>query len=357
MSESFIWNPHANQTYDIKDPNEIRSKSFDKDASKSFTMIAPAGSLTLLSSASSTWGATDDATIPPTEINLLHGKLSLRATSKPSEGIDFAMGPYIPKYFSHPLVKCYITNASFEIVNFDTVSAGGFSPPIPGLQIDVNLQLELSGTGHYHVDCQKYLSTKRLVITDRSSLDVHAKEILLSYSRYYVSSESSPANNNLSFNMEAADGEMVLADVGIVFENNAKSLLTSKIFTIRKFVGASAQNNTYTTFATDLVSFYDTSSTAQFTISENSNMVFNTNSGGLPFDFLTERIYPDGLFNLKSNCKGKFTLYGIGNAFQASAMMKKGVISVDEVPQYDRKKLKLDYVKDGNTQNMEISLK
>ena len=91
MPDIFIWKPNENQTYSTAGTNEVSAPSFDKEAGKSFSMIAPAGTLTLLSRQSSVWGGSFDNDIPPVEIDLRSGALVMRGISGDARGVDFTM--------------------------------------------------------------------------------------------------------------------------------------------------------------------------------------------------------------------------------------------------------------------------
>ncbi|WP_321861432.1 hypothetical protein [Burkholderia cenocepacia] len=363
MPEIFTWKPDENQTYDISGQNEISAPSFDKQAGKSFSMVPPAGTLTLLSKQSSVWGGTFDNAIEPVEIDLRSGALVLRGPSGNPKGVDFVMGPYPHKLIGHPFVNFTIADASFEASHFDTVTAGGLVPPMLGMYIDLLLDLKLAGTSRYHVDCALYTSTKRLRVQGKSSVKVRADEVVLTFSEYSVLPTGLPdtPNDNDSLNVEATGGKMTIAESRFAFGTSAKSVMKSKQITLRKSVRAAAQDHAHAMFAADSVEFYDSASTAIFSIADQASVEFDTYSGGKPFDFLSDRKYPEGLFNFQSGPQsrstGKFTLYGAGSAFEKSAMLNKQVVAIDGIPQSDDKQLRFDYVRVGNTQNMVVSLR
>ncbi|ALX16838.1 hypothetical protein P350_34980 [Burkholderia cepacia JBK9] len=363
MSKIFIWNPDENQTYDIPGPYELSAASFDKEAGKSFTMIPPAGTLMLLSRQSSVWGGHFDNAIPPTEIDLRSGALVLRGVSGDPKGVDFTMGPYPYKLIGHPFVNFTLTDASFEASHFDKVNAGGLDPLVLGMYIDLLLDLKLAGASRYQVDCGLYASTKRLLVKGRSAVKVRADEVVLTFSEYFVLPTELPRapGDDHSLNLEATGGKLEIAESRFAFGNSAKSAVKSKKITLRKSVRVAAQDSARATFVTDAVEFYDSASTAIFSIADHADVEFDTYSGGKPFDFLSNRQYPEGLFNFQSSPQsrstGKFTLYGAGSAFEQSAMLNKRVVAIDGVPQSDSKRLKFDYVPVGNTQNMVVSLR
>ncbi|UXU85374.1 hypothetical protein [Burkholderia sp. S-53] len=363
MPEIFTWNPHENQVYNIPGKNESSAPSFDKDAGKSFSMIPPAGTLTLLSRQSSVWGGSVDDRIPPVEIDLRSGELVMRGLSSVSKGVDFTMGPYAQKFIGHPFVNLRILDASFEVSRFDTVNAGGPVPPLLGVNVDLLLDLQMAGTSRYHVDCRIYASTKKLHVKDRSAVNVRAEEIVLTFSEYYVSPTLLPQlpGGDYSLDMESTGGTMEIAESRLAFGKNAKSSMKSKKIILRRRVGVAAQDNANARFVTDSVDFYDSASTATFSIAHDANVEFETYSGSKPFDFLSDTKYPEGLFNFQatpqSKSKGKFTLYGAGSAIEKSAMLSKRVVAVDGVPQSTDALLNFDYVRVGNTQNMVVSLK
>jgi len=361
MPKSFIWDPHEDQSYSDPEPNELSAASFNKDAGKTFSMVAPAGTLTLLCRQSSVWGGTTDNAIPPTAIKLESGALVMRGISSDTTGVDFTMGPYPHKRISHPFVNLTMTDASFVLSNFDKVSAGGRVPPVHGMQIDILLDLAMRGSSRYQVDCVTYSSTKRLNIGDSAAFRVRAKQVALAFSDYRISPttvpQSSDANDDCSLNIESTGGTMEIAEARIAFEKVARSLIRSGKITLRKDVRVAAVNDADVQFVTDAVEFYDEASTATFSISDDADIEFDTYSGGKPFDFLSHKNYPEGLFNFRSNCKGKFTLYGAGSAFDKSAMLSKHVVAIDGVPQSTDQRLKFEYVRVGNTQNMVVSLK
>lgn len=363
MPDIFIWKPNENQTYNFPEPYESIAPSFDKEAGKSFSMVRPAGTLTLLSRQSSVWGGTFDDGIPPVEIDLRSGALVMRGLSGDSKGVDFTMGPYPHKLIGHPFVNLRILDASFEVSRFDTVNAGGLVPPLLGMSIDLLLDLEMAGASRYQVDCRLYASTKRLHLKDRSALKVRAEEIVLTFSEYYVSPTLLPhlPGGNYSLDMESTGGTMEIAESRLAFGKSANSSMKSKKITLRKRVGVAAQEDANVKFVTDSVDFYDGASAATFSIAHDANVEFETYSGGKPFDFLSDKKYPEALFNFQSTpqskSKGKFTLYGAGSAFEKSAMLSKRVVAVDGVPQSTDKLLNFDYVPVGNTQNMVVSLK
>lgn len=358
-----IWKPDENQIYDVPGSNEISARSFDKKAGYSFSMVPPAGTLTLLSKQSSVWGGTFDNAIRPVEIDLRSGALVMRGASGNPKGVDFTLGPYPHKLIEHPFVNFTIVDASFEASHFDTVNAGGLVPPLLGMYIDLLLDLKLAGTSRYQIDCALYASTKKLRVQGRSSVKVRADEVVLTFSEYSVLAADLPQTpgDDHSLNMEATGGKMTIAESRFAFGNSAKSVMKSKQITLRKSVRAAAQDDARATFATDSVEFYDSASTATFSIADRASMEFDTYSGGKPFDFLTDRKYPEGLFNFQSSPQlrstGKFTLYGAGSAFEKAAMLNKKVVAIDGIPQSNDKHLLFDYVRVGNTQNMEVSLR
>ncbi len=366
MLESFTWNPQENQNYNLPGTNEISLPTFNKNAAKSFSMDTPAGTLILLSSESSEWGGTFDATLPPSEINLSSSTLIMRALPKqPTDVVDFSIGPYIPKMIPHPLVMFVINDSSFEAKNFNTVKAGGPASLVMGMAADIHLNLTLKGSSLYQVECLNYVSTKKLQVTDCSTVKVQAEDILLTFSQYDISRSSQPSSQPLSqpdhysLDMESTTGTITLAETAMVFSEKAWGKFKSSNIILRKNVGITVNNDASVTFATDLVSFYDVATAAQFSIANNANITFQTCSGGYPFDFKNEKlIYPEGLFNLQTNCKGKIILYGSGSAFDKSVMLNKKIVAVDGVPQSDDKMVNFDYVRgEGNTQNMVLSLK
>lgn len=363
MPDIFIWKPNENQTYSTPGANEVSASSFDKEAGKSFSMIPPAGTLTLLSRQSSVWGGSFDNAVPPAEINLRGGTLVMRGISSDSRGVDFTMGPYPHKFIGHPFVNFRILDAKFEASRFDTVNAGGLVPPLLDMYVDLLLDLELAGASRYDVACRLYASTKKLRVLGESAVNVRAEEVVLTFSEYAVLPAALPRvpGNDYSLHIESTGGKMEIAESRLAFGQRAKSAMTSKQITLRKSVRAWGQDHTNTRFVTDSVEFYDSASTATFSISNNANMEFDTYSGGKPFDFLSNKKYPEGLFNFQSTpesgATGKFTLYGAGSAFEQSAMLNKQVVAIEGVPQSTAKQLRFDYVRVGNTQNMVVSLK
>ncbi|WP_412530116.1 hypothetical protein [Burkholderia lata] len=363
MPDIFTWKPNENQTYSTAGTNEVSAPSFDKEAGKSFSMIAPAGTLTLLSRQSSVWGGSFDNDIPPVEIDLRSGALVMRGISGDARGVDFTMGPYPHKLIGHPFVNFRIVDAAFEASRFDTVNAGGLVPPLLGMYIDLLLDLELAGASRYDISCRLYASTKKLRVQGQSAVNVRAEEIVLTFSEYAVLPAALPRvpGNDYSLHMESTGGKMEIAESRLAFGKRAKSAMTSKQITLRKSVRVWAQDDANAKFVTDAVEFYDSASTATFSISHNANVEFDTYSGGKPFDFLGNKTYPQGLFNFQSTpeskATGKFTFYGAGSAFDQSAMLHKQVVAIDGVPQSNDQQLRFEYVRVGNTQNMVVSLK
>ncbi|WP_169316127.1 hypothetical protein, partial [Pseudomonas agarici] len=309
--------------YSLPGTNEISLPSFNKDPAKSFSMTPPAGTLTLLSSESSEWGGSFDATLPPSEINLSNSTLIMRAVpNQPTDIVDFSIGPYIPKMIPHPLVIFVISDSSFEAKNFNTIKAGGPASLVIGMAAAIHLDLTLKGTSLYQVECLNYASTKKMQVMGCSTAKIRAEDILLTFSQYNISRSSQPSSQPLSqpdhysLNVEATTGTITLAETGMVFSEKAWGKLKSTNIILRKNIGIAVNDDASVTFVTDLVSFYDVATTAQFSIADNANITFQTYSGGYPFDFKNEKlVYPEGLFNLQKNCKGKIILYGIGSAF------------------------------------------
>lgn len=342
MKDAFAWDPNGNQIYDCAELEEIAAPSFNKEPGSSFAMIAPAGTLTLLPSETSVWGGSPDVSLPPVKINLSHGALVMRAKSGNAKGVDLTIGPYIYK-FTFPMVDFTIADATFQVSNLGVVNAGGVTPPSGWFPAEVNLDLKVTGTGRYNVDCREYLSSKRALIADHASMAVRAEEIVLAYSQYRISTTSSPSESS-SLSMESTGGKMMMANMAMLFGSNGTGTVKSKTLTVRGMVGVAAQNNADVSFTTDRVLFYDAATVAQFDIADNANITFNSESGGLPFDFKNGASYPEGLFNFEKSSKGKFSLYGVGNAFDKANILDKGLVSVDDMPQHNDSLVRFDYV-------------
>ena len=75
-------------------------------------------------------------------------------------------------------------------------------------------------------------------------------------------------------------------------------------------------------------------------------------------DFMNET-YQEGLFNFKSDSKGKFVFKGIGNAFQLTAMLSYKLIAVDGItdPAYVKKKLNMNMTDNFVNGDLVVQLK
>lgn len=350
MPKEFVWDPFGNQSYSSEyGSQELKAPYFSKAPQPAepcgFTMDAPGQTLTLVPTEASAWGTTHDVTLPPVRIALRHGSLLMRGVADPRDLPGFAMGPFMFKAnLGNPTVVFTIADAAFELSSFGTVKAGGFGPRREGFPPEINLDLSLSGTGRYHVDCLKYLSAKKLSIADRSTVKVRAQEIVLRNSKYSILAAPAPVKEPLSLYMESTGGEMEVADSAMLFHEAAAASVKSKQITFLGNVEITAEDSATVTFTSDHIAFHD-GTTAVFSIEGgDANFIFQSESGGLPFDFL-ERAekYPEGLFNLQTPSKGKIILYGIGNAFEKASMMHKKIVAVNGVPQSNDTKVNYEY--------------
>ncbi|HWX12161.1 MAG TPA: hypothetical protein VNZ04_09210 [Trinickia sp.] len=101
----------------------------------------------------------------------------------------------------------------------------------------------------------------------------------------------------------------------------------------------SAAKESAVTIACDTISFnQEVDPVFQFDAGA-GEIIFDTYSGQLPFDFMSNR-YPHRLFNFVTTSginATKIRIFGIGNAFQRSQMEEMKVVAIDGMPQHSWK--------------------
>jgi len=256
MTEKFVWDTYGDQFYTSDyGSQQLTGEYFSKAPGTSFAMNAQDQTLTLLPSDSSVWGTTHDVLLPPVKVALDRGSLIVRpGDGTDDEPVNFTMGPFLDKHTTGaPTVRLSITDAEFALSGFDKVRAGGI-----GRRPQINLELDLSKTGYYSVDCATYHSGKRLSISDNSAAKIRANEISLKNDIYQVKRtlDSSPTTiGRLPLDVESKDGgTMQISDLTVRCMDKATAIFRSKHCSFHGTNTLSTEQESGITIASDNIS-------------------------------------------------------------------------------------------------------
>ncbi|GAB1581115.1 hypothetical protein [Phyllobacterium phragmitis] len=342
---SFQWDPHADQTYNENSdlPLSGTAASFNKDPGKSFTMDAPGRTLTLLTSwdeGQTEWGG------PPTS----------NATSPTV--FDVANGTFI--YDGAQQHVLYMSHNPRSTMSFTVRNQAQFRVQnAAGVLMEQPLVINVTQNGSFDVlDTESLVlegGETQITLTDAAKMSALVQGIMqLGWTQIDVST-ASVSSPDVAYALDlVADSRLITYKAKLNFSGASSVRMRTPSLQMDEETLISISGTAVSHFQFDASSSFIPAKGSGYVLgSGTARMQFSGYSGGDPFAFTNpNKTYWPKLFTIVSNGVvngGELIIQNSEGAAGVAAMLKNGLIAINDEIQTDASRLNIIDDSHGNT--------